>query len=463
MDLLLTHGYFMPDDLREQQVMKPYPPLGLLYLSSHLKQRGFDVRVFDSTFRSFTDFVQYLERERPSLVGIYCNLMTKRAVLRMMVECRRVGAMVILGGPEPPQYAAEYLRAGADAIAVGEGEVTLEELVPKMRRSRSIRDAADVRGLIFLDPAGGVVRTEPRPLIANLDAQPFPDREAIDFAPYFSVWRTRHGMSSVSLIAARGCPYTCTWCSRSVFGDTHRRRSPDNVADEVAAIVERYKPDMLWYADDVFTIHPGWILKYSRVMAARGMRIPFECISRPERINDQIADALARLGCLRLWIGSESGSQRVLDAMKRRVTVEQVQRATRLLQSRGIQVGMFLMLGYPGEQREDIEATIEHLKRASPDVFLATVAYPIKGTEYYDTVKDGLLMDGEWTDRTDRDIRIRGRHSPRYYRFAQQWMGGEVQRHRHWQQGRYLRSAYEALRSKAGQIGVALTEHEQER
>jgi radical SAM superfamily enzyme YgiQ (UPF0313 family) len=458
MDLLLTHGYFLEADAQERRIMKPYPPLGLLYVSSHLKARGFRVGVFDSTFRSLADFVALLERERPPVVGIYCNLMTKAGVLKMAAESRRVGALVVLGGPEPPHYAAEYLERGADFVVIGEGERTLEELLPRLLERRQDRALGDVAGLVYRDGEGGLVRTAPRPLIPDLDGQPLPDREAVDMGSYLDAWRGRHGMGSVSLLTARGCPYTCRWCSRSVFGESHRRRSVEAVADEVALVRDRYRPDMLWYVDDVFTIHKGWLLRFAAEMRARGLRLPFECISRAERIDEEVADALASLGCFRLWIGSESGSQAVLDAMDRRVTVDQVRGATLLLKQRGIQVGMFIMLGYEGERAQDLAATVEHLKRADPDVFLSTVSYPIKGTPYYDDVAARIRLDGAFEAGTDRDLVIRGRPTPLYYRFAQKWMAAEVARHRHWREGRYLAAARAATSAGVGRLGMALVE-----
>ena len=455
-DLLLAHGYFLAEDAQEQQIMRPYPPLGLLYLSSHLKARGFRVGVFDSTFQAYVDFTERLSRDQPPVVGLYCNLMTKRRVLRMIADARRAGATVVLGGPEPPAYAEEYLRAGASFVAVGEGEVTLEELLPRLLARPGSRDLSDVPGLVYLSEDGTVVRTAPRPLLRDLDAQPMPDRDAVDVGRYLQAWRGAHGFGSVSLLTARGCPYTCRWCSRSVFGETHRRRSAENVANEVEHIVARYRPERLWYVDDVFTIHHGFLLEYAKVMARRGLRVPFECISRADRINEAAAEALARLGCARLWIGSESGSQRVLDAMDRRVTVEQVQQACRLLRARGIEVGMFIMLGYAGEEPSDLEATVAHLKKAAPDVFLTTVAYPIKGTPYYDEVEGRLQEPRAWAERTDRDLVVRGRRSRLYYDFARRWMEGEVARHRHWGAGRYWRAARAATRAGAGRLGMAL-------
>lgn len=462
MDLLLAHAYFLAEDLQEREVMKPYPPLGLLYLSSQLKQQGFGVSVFDGTFRSVDDFASLLHRERPSIIGLYSNLMTKRQVVRLLPECREAGALTIVGGPDPPHYAEDYLDHGADFVVVGEGERTLQELMPRLLARPGCRDLSDVPGLVYRDEFGRVVRTAPRALLPDLDAQPFPDRDAVDIDAYLSAWRSRHGMGSVSLITARGCPYTCAWCSRSVFGETHRRRSPANVADEVQLIADRYRPDLLWYADDVFTIHQGFLAKYAEELDRRGLKIPFECISRAERINDSVADALARMGCYRLWIGSESGSQRVLDSMDRRMTIEQVRHATTLLQRRGIQVGMFIMLGYDGEDLADLEATIDHLKRTAPDIFLTTLAYPIKGTSYYERVNGRVLRRGAWAATTDRDLSVAGRRSPRYYGFARRWVTSEVARHRCWSEGRYLRAARAAVSAGAGRLGMAITGRQRE-
>lgn len=463
MELLLAHGYFLSEDAQERELMKPYPPLGLLYVSSHLKARGFSVDVFDSTFRSFAEFLALVERERPRVVGLYCNLMTKANVLRMAAACRRHGAIVVLGGPEPPHYAEQYLDHGADFVVIGEGERTLEELLPHLLARPGSRDLQAVRGLVYRDESGRLVRSEPRPLIPKLDEQPWPDREAIALTPYLAAWRERHGRGSLSLLTARGCPYTCRWCSRSVFGESHRRRSPVAVADEVQHLVERHRPDMLWYVDDVFTIHKGFVLAYARELERRSLRVPFECISRPDRIDEEVADALKRLGCFRLWIGSESGSQRILDLMDRRVTLEQVRLASRLLQQRGIEVGMFLMLGYEGEQESDLLATAEHLKRAAPDVFLTTVAYPIKGTEFYARVEPRIVNGRPWAQRSDRDLGLAGRRSRRYFDFARRFLDGEVARDRHWRAGRYLRALRAAARAGLGRAGMALFAHERER
>jgi radical SAM superfamily enzyme YgiQ (UPF0313 family) len=463
MDILLTHGYFIAEDAHEQQVMKPYPTLGLLYIASHLKKQGFDVDLFDTTFSTKEAFKEYIREKRPPLVGIYTNLMTKLNVIPMIGWCKEVGAKVVLGGPEPPHYADRFLDAGADVVVVSEGELTLEELIPAIR-ARGTNRLHDIQGVVFRDEDGRTARTPSRPLIKNLDEQPFPDREAIDMDRYVETWRTHHRLGSVSLITARGCPYTCKWCSHTVFGNTHRRRSPENVLAELEQIVERYKPDQIWYADDVLTIHRSWFLKYAAMLKERGIKIPFECISRADRLDAEVIEALREAGCHKLWIGAESGSQRVLDAMSRRTSAEDVQAKTHMLKRAGIETGMFIMLGYEGEEIPDIEATVDHLKKANPDIFLTTVAYPIKGTPYYNEVESRIVDQMPWEERTDRDLTVAGRHSKRFYSYATRWMVNEVAAHKMLNSTRKdVRKIAKALVSaRIGRIGMALTKKELE-
>ena len=464
MDILLTHAYFMYEDPHELAVMKPYPPLGLLYVSSHLKAHGVDAHIYDTTFSRFDELQAYLQREKPPVVGIYSNLMTRTNVLRVMAAAKDAGSTIVVGGPDPANYLDEYLSRGADVIAIGEGELTLEELVPHLRQ-HGPRELGGIQGIAFRDESGELVRTEPRPMIADLDAQPFPDRAAIDQHAYVNLWREHHGMGSVSLITARGCPFTCTWCSHSVFGYSHRRRTPTNVVDEVEQIVATYAPDMLWYADDVFTINHKWLFEYAAELERRGLRLPFETISREDRLNEEVIQTLARMGCYRLWIGAESGSQKVLDAMKRRTNAERVRSMVHLLQKYGIEVGMFIMLGYEGEERTDLEETVEHLKLAGPNTFLTTVAYPIKGTPYYASVADRVVARRAWAEGSDRDYTVAGRHSPRYYQFATRWMVSEVALHRqrHASFRSYPRLAKNFLNARIGRVGMLLTEREIER
>jgi len=432
MDLLLTHGYFLAEDPKELQIMKPYAPLGILYLSSYLRGQGFGVEIYDSTFGSRDALFRILETEPPATLGIYVNLITRRTALAILQRAIACGWRVIAGGPEPGNYPEQYLAAGAQLVVSGEGELALEAIL----RGTPL---AQVPGICF--PGGN---TGPARLLPDLDRQPWPDRERIDIGRYLQAWRGHHGTGSVSLITARGCPYHCRWCSHSTFGKTHRRRSPVAVVDEVEWILGRYDPEMLWLADDVFTIHHGWLDRYTAETKRRSLRIPFECITRADRVNERVAGQLAELGCFRVWIGSESGSQPLLDRMQRGVTVLQVRDAVKQLKEHGIQTGMFFMWGYEGEELSDIEATYEQVQACRPDVFFTTVSYPIKGTPYYDEVAPKLVQLAPWQEGTDREIRIRGRHSRRFYQIADQLLRSQT--------AAEAESAREGLRAAYGEV-----------
>ena len=422
-ELLLAHGYFLFEDPKERQIMKPYAPLGILYLCSHLRNKGFAVDVFDTTFSSREELFRVLRTETPSVLGLYANLMTRGNIIEILRVAREAGWKTVVGGPEPGAYTAEYLQEGADYVVCGEGELTMEELLLALRSRAS--DLTAIAGLSFM-LNGQLHQGVPRQQIANLDLQPWPAREAIDVQRYVDTWRRHHKAGSVNLITARGCPFHCNWCSHQVFGQSHRRRDPLLVVDEVEWLLGRYQPDMIWVSDDVFTINHAWFRTYAAEMKRRGLRIPFECISRADRLNSEMLDLLAELGCFRVWIGSESGSQRILDSMERGVKIEQVQNAVHMCRERGIQSGMFLMWGYEGEGLEDIEATIRHVSVSKPDIFFTTVSYPIKGTPYYKRVADRLVQLGPWSTTSDRELRIKGRHTGRFYSHVDKLLRDEV-------------------------------------
>ncbi|WP_444995306.1 B12-binding domain-containing radical SAM protein [Aliikangiella sp. IMCC44359] len=427
-DILLTHGYFLFEDEKEQQIMRPYVPLGLLYLSSYLKQNNLSVEIFDSTFRQRDELIKQFRQYPEGIVGIYTNLMTRPSVIKIIREAKKNNWTVITGGPESANYIENYLQAGADYVVLGEGEQTTHELLTALK---SGTDIGVIAGIAFFDEKRKLVRTPAREMPRNISQYPWPDRESIDIQKYMDVWQKYHGESSVSMITARGCPYQCKWCSHAVFGFSHRRRDPVECADELEHIVKRYNPTKVWYADDVFTINHRWLFRYAEELRKRELKVPFETISRADRMMDEkVVDTLKELGCYRIWIGAESGSQRLLDHMKRKVTIEQVYKATKSAQSRGIEVGMFLMWGYADENIDDIDETVRQVANINPDIYLTTVAYPIKGTEYFAENQDKISIQVKWQEGSDRDYQISGRHSPRYYRYANQYLKNTVEFHR---------------------------------
>ncbi len=446
MDILLTHAYYLYEDPSEREVMKPYPPLGLLYIASSLRDQGFTVDVVDATFMSQDEHLARIEASEAATVGIYVNLMTRSNALQVIAAAKRGGATVVLGGPEPVNYVDEYFSRGVDIIVAGEGERTLQSLLTTLQ-SEGRSGLSGVDGIIYTDDAGETVTTPPRAQIKPLDNRPYPARDLIDMQRYLDTWKTFHGASSVSLITARGCPYTCRWCSHSVYGFSYRHRSPEDVAEELAYIQSEWAPDQVWYADDVFSMSRHWLRRFVEELEARDLFFPFETISREDRLDEEMIALLARLGCTRLWVGAESGSQKVLDAMDRRTDVVRMREVLALLKDHGIRAGTFIMLGYDGERWEDIDETAAHLRASMPDDVLTTLAYPIKGTPYYEDVADRIIAPHPWETSSDRTFSVQGRHSTRFYRHAQKWIKHEVGRDRENQAGRWIRGASHQLKS----------------
>ena len=439
MTVLLTHGYFLNEDNKEQQIMRPYPPLGLICISSYLEDQGIENEIFDTTFSSKDEFQQHLITHQPDIIGIYVNLMTKLNVLETIrfIKNKLPRATVILGGPEVTYSAENFLRYGADYIVIGEGEETMLELVKgltpclpagRLNHSPMERDFNYIAGLAFLQK-GQFIQTPSREKIKDLDELPFPNRKKIDLHLYLDTWKSHHGKNAISVSTMRGCPYTCKWCSRAVYGLSYRRRSAEKVVEELVMIKRDYNPDSLWFVDDVFTISHKWLTSFRDALVRNNVRIPYECITRADRMNEEVISMLKETGCFRVWIGAESGSQKVIDLMDRRVDVNQVRSMIQLTKRHGIEAGTFIMLGYPGETEEDIEETINHLKESDPDLFTITVAYPIKGTELYQEVEALQTTTLDWAASNDRQIDFKRTYTRRYYDYAVRRVTSEVRYH----------------------------------
>ncbi|MFN7145315.1 MAG: B12-binding domain-containing radical SAM protein [Myxococcota bacterium] len=417
MDLLLTHAYFLADDPHEAQIMRPFPPLGLQYLVAYLRREGFPATDWwDATFHAVGDFPGVLADADPRVVGFYGHTITRPVAKGMVARAVAEGRRVVAGGPDPVQYVDEYLAMGVEVIVVGEGEITLAALMTHLRANAWRWDwstLADIDGIVFRAPDGTLVRTKPRALVRKLDTLPWPHRDQRDMDAYFTAWRARHGETALSLTTSRGCPYHCTWCSKQVYGDTFRRRDPDAVIDELLHVRERFGPDQVWFVDDMFTINRSWVHRFSERVVARGAVTPFYLIGRPETLDVDMVAALRRAGLYRMYLSAESGAQHVLDAMRKETTLGEIERGAGLLRDAGVQIGVFVMLGYPGEEKPDILATRDMLRRLDPEVTLLSVAHPMKGTQFYDAVQDRIT--GESGGRLTFDMR----YSPRLYDIAQ--------------------------------------------
>ncbi|HMK06068.1 MAG TPA: radical SAM protein [Flavobacterium sp.] len=459
MSILFTHAYYLSDDPKEQKIMKPYPPLGLLYVSAYLISRGIANEVFDSTFYSKQEQLAFILEKQPRVVAIYTNLMTKIEVVKLIRELKTAAfgfPKIILGGPDVTYNLENYLGTGADFLIIGEGEETTYELYQTIINGG---DFSTINGIAYLEN-GAVFQTPARTKFRELDELPLPNRDAIPNQKYLETWKNNHGESSMTISTQRGCPYTCKWCSTAVYGQSYRRRPAHLVAKEMKMLKDQYNPDAIWFVDDVFTISHKWLTAFHEEVVKQGAQIRFECITRAERLNEEILRLLKEAGCFRIWIGAESGSQKIIDLMDRRVDVNHVKKMIQDTNALGIETGTFIMVGYPGENEADIYETIQYLKDANPTHYTITIAYPIKGTSLYNEIEKDITVQPDWQTSTDRQIDFSRNYSRKYYDYAVSKVVNEVEFHREFTKGKN-RNTFKAikLKTKSFLAGALMTIH----
>lgn len=415
-NIVLTHGYFLNEDEKELKIMRPYPTLGILYVSAYLKQHGHSVKIVDSTFSDTPSWKVEILACKPKIMAFYANLMTKVKVLELVKFVREMlpDTHIIAGGPDVTYNAENYLNAGFDFVVSGEGEQTMYELCTALLNGTQ---TDSIPGVSFLSN-GDLVQLPSRQKIKELKELPFPDRAGISMENYLQTWQHYHGKRTLNISTQRGCPYTCKWCSTAVYGQSYRRNTPARVVEEILHLKAAYNIEALWFVDDVFTVSHKWIQELHAEFIKHDLYMPFECITRAERLNDEMLERLQQMGCFRIWIGAESGSQKVIDLMDRRVSLDTVKQMIRRTQDFGMEAGTFIMVGYPGEQFSDILLTSQYLRDCVPNLLTITRAYPIKGTGLYEEVITSTTETPEWTTSTDREIKFQTPYSDRFYRYA---------------------------------------------
>jgi len=428
-DILFGQSYYLRFDPKLWEAMQPYPPLGTLYAAAWLRSLGHEVALFDAMLAgSEEEWAQALDAHRPRLAVLYednfnylskmCLLRMRQAALRMVGMARERGCRVIAAGADASDHPELYLQAGADFVILGEGELTLGELAAHLSR-REAPPPVEIPGLAFLEPgAGGALRrTPPRPVLRDLDSLPFPAWDLVDIERYRRLWLHRHGYFSLNLATTRGCPFHCNWCAKPIWGQRYNSRSPENVAAELKLLKERYAPDHIWIVDDIFGLKPGWVEEFARRVKANGARTPFKSLNRADLLlRPGEVEALKRAGCETVWMGAESGSQVVLDAMDKGIRVEDIYAATARLRRAGIRVGFFLQFGYPGETLEDICCTLRMAAECDPDDIGISVSYPLPGTPFFEMVRARLGERQNWQDSSDLAMLYQGPYSTAFYR-----------------------------------------------
>jgi radical SAM superfamily enzyme YgiQ (UPF0313 family) len=227
----------------------------------------------------------------------------------------------------------------------------------------------------------------------------------------------RHGYYSMNMATTRGCPYHCNWCAKPIWGQRYNVHSPEYVVNTLKMLKTQYQPDHIWFADDIMGLKPGWMRRFADLVEQEGLRTPFKCLSRADLLlRDHTIDALKRAGCQIVWVGAESGSQKILDAMEKGTRIEQIIEAAQKLHEAGIQVGFFLQFGYPGETRADIEKTLQLVRDCAPDDIGISVSYPLPGTPFHARVKDQLGVQHNWQDSSDMAMLYRGPFTTAFYR-----------------------------------------------
>ena len=439
-DVLFGQAYFLRFDPKLWEAQQPYAPLGTLYAAAAVRQRGYSVALFDAMLaESEAEWTTSLSLHRPRFAVLYedsfnylskmCLLRMREAAMVMIAAARSRGVTVIVAGSDATDHPEQYLDAGADLVVSGEGEITLGDVLDKLNR-RTDQPLATIPGICLRTPDGALLRTPPRPLLRDLDTLAEPAWDLVDVDRYRRLWLARHGYFSMNIVTTRGCPYHCNWCAKPIYGQRYTTRTPRQVAAEVARLRTAYHPDHLWIADDIFGLKPGWIEQFALELTERGSVVPFKCLMRADGVSEAAAHALRDAGCRTVWIGAESGSQRVLDAMEKGTRVDQIDTAVQRLHAVGIEVGFFLQFGYPGETYDDIQLTLDMVRRCRPDDIGVSVSYPLPGTPFYERVKADLGDKQNWIDSNDLAMMYRATYEPEFYRALHALVHAEFRRQR---------------------------------
>jgi anaerobic magnesium-protoporphyrin IX monomethyl ester cyclase len=409
--ILLTHANHLHSDRKQVRKMHPYPPLQTLIAASLLRREGHEIAFFDCTFDR--EFAASLDARRPDLVAVIednFNFLTKMCLLtnrdlafEIAQAARARGIPSIVNSSDSTSNPHAYLSAGFDRVITGELEDALV-------------------GTCAAWPKAAPVSSS----ITDLDTLPMPAWDLVDVDQYRRAWIDAHGYFSINLVASRGCPYRCNWCAKPVHGDAYRAYSPDRVAAEIECVKDLMAPDHIWFADDIFALSPKWAREFAACLNRRGVRVPFKMQSRCDLMTRDTVTALAQAGCAEVWMGAESGSQRILDGMEKGIRVEHVAEAAANLQRHGIRACLFLQFGFLGEEWEDIEATIQMVRDVRPDDVGISVSYPLPGTRFHQIVQQQRPAQEHWRDSDDLAMTYSGAFPTEFYRALSEALHLEV-------------------------------------
>lgn len=423
--LLFTHSYFYKFDAKQWSNKQPYPPLGTITAAAFLREKGYDTQLFDTNLAdSPENILPAIKANHPDFLIIYddgFNYLTKMCLTHMRqaaFDLIKIGkanhCKVLVSSSDSSDHYSDYLEKGADVILIGEAEFSLLEVLKIMEDDKS--DLSTVPGIAFLHD-NQVVKTKIRPVFEDLDSIPRAAWDLIDIDRYRKIWMDNHGYFSLNLATTRGCPFSCNWCAKPIFGQKYNSRSPENVVDEIAYLMQTYKATHFWICDDIFGLKPGWVNRFRDLVLDKKLRFKYTMQSRVDvMLKDNGIEALAQSGLDIVWVGAESGSQKILDAMDKGIKVEQIYEARKKLKDHGVRVAFFLQFGYPGELLEDILLTEKMLFELMPDDMGISVSYPLPGTPFHEKVKSQLSEKANWTDSDDLALMFKNTYSPGFYK-----------------------------------------------
>lgn len=423
--ILFSHSYFLRFDPKQWATGQPYPPIGTLYAAALMKDKGHPVSFFDTMFaHGPAEIIPSLEEKKPGCLVLYddgFNYLTKmcltnmrEAAFDMIKSAKQRGCTVIVSSSDSTDHFEQYLQEGADFILLGEAEQTLSELMEAIERQDN--NFLSIPGLAY-KTGDAVIKTARRNVLKDLDSLPFPAWDLIDIDIYRKTWIKHKGYFSLNMATTRGCPFKCNWCAKPIYGNRYNSRSPQNVVSELKMLKENFGYDHIWFCDDIFGLKPGWVHEFADLLEKERLSFRFKIQARADLLlqENYIRD-LARAGCENIWMGAESGSQKILDAMDKGTTVEQIYEATRLLKKNGIHPSFFIQFGYPGETKEDIQKTIRMINQLLPHEIGISVSYPLPGTPFYERVKTDLKEKTNWTDSDELALMFRNTYAPAFYK-----------------------------------------------
>ncbi len=427
--ILFTHSYFYPLDEKQWNNKTPYPPLGTIWAASVAREAGFKVDLFDTNLRRSPSEISNALSSASTLV-VYddgfnyltkmCLTTMRNAAMEMIRTAKSAGKLVIVCSSDSSDHFEKYLNGGADVVIIGEGEIALKELLHLYEKG--LEPDQNFPGIAYLEN-GEIVKTPSRNVLKDLDSLPLPAWDLVDIEAYKRVWAQGKYPFSLNIATTRGCPFKCNWCAKPIYGNRYNSRTPQNVVDEIQLLQKNYGVSRFWMCDDIFGLKPGWVQEFNTALKERNCQIQYKIQSRADLlVKDDTIEALSESGLYEAWIGAESGSQKILDAMDKGTTLNQIKESTTKLQKLGVRVAYFIQFGYLGETEEDIRLTLDMIEDNRPDDIGVSVSYPLPGTKFYEMVKSELGEKANWTDSDELAMMFSGTFNSDYYKALHRYL-----------------------------------------